>query len=636
MIKYLLFIQGFKIMNFEITNNKEREFYKQDFSQMKELLSRIRGALTSKFPVNINDLNLNGIFDYDRDITFTYITLFQKGLKPIRWGSCRKTIADTINRNIEKLKNYPTFADFEVWNEDKCRIMIEYITNQTPTKIENIKSFSFVPTRFEPGVTGIKLIIDNTPYIYMPSDAWTQSQMDLKSALNTIIRKTYIQNITNKISERIALLKQSPYDCYIIKSRAFVTYKNDILPLYRGNVLYEYDSEEIKKQALNGSEWILENMNEDGRFLYYYDCKDDNYKDHEHPNAPEDNLYYNDLRHCGGIITFIRAYQLTKDKKYLDAAKKGIDFITTITKEHKINDEDCAYVFYNNKAKLGGVGMILIAMMKYRNETGDKIYDEYIKKYTRHILSRIYKTGEMLGYFINPKVQNGAELIDMTDEERRETFSFYYPGEALLGLALFANYFNDDDELKQKVLEKSKLALDWIVDERPKIYADLFTALPSDSWLMQAIEEWVNNPEFQKDNYINFVFNDAETMMKKTYQKDDSPYIDFEGGYYYEYGDHFYPDGARSEGLIAAYYLAKKLNMTELSKRLLLACQKTAKSQMLLYNSDKNNYAHLNPDKSEKSISFKATIQCVRVDSIQHVACFFFRLYFAEKNIEAS
>ncbi len=621
-------------MDFKKENDLEREFYNQDFSVMKELLERIRGSLTSKFSVKVDDLNLNGIFDYDNNISFTYITLFQAGMKPIRWGACRKTLEETINRDIQKLKAYKTFPFFEVWNDDKCRIMIEYITEQIPTKIEDIKSFSFVPTRFEPGVTGLKLVMNNTPYIYMPTDAWTQSQMDLKSALNTVIKKTPIKNMTNKISERISILKQSPYDAYILKSRAFVTYKDDILPLYRGNILQEYSPDEIRDEAIAGADWIVKNIQEDGRYLYYYDCKDDNYKDHEHPNAPEDNLYYNDLRHCGGIITLIRAYQLTKDKKYLDFAKRGIDFITTITQEHEVDGKPAAYVFYNSKAKLGGTAMILVAMMKYRNETNDRTYDDYIKKYTRHLLSRIYKTGEMLGYYINPNFQNGQPLIEMSEEERRATFSFYYPGEALLGLALFANYFKNDEELRQEVLAKSEVALDWIVDERPKIYADLFTSLPSDSWLMQAIEEWAKNPKFQKETYMNFVFGDADTMVEKTYKRDDSPYIDFEGGYYYEYGDHFYPDGARSEGLVAAYYLAKFLGNQELESKYLEACRKTAKSQMLLFNSDKNNYAHLNPEKSKGSIRFKATRQWVRVDSIQHVACFFLRLYFAEKNIE--
>lgn len=621
-------------MNFEDINNKERDYFKQDFSDMNELLHRIRKFFSRNQKIDISDLDTTKFINYNPEISFTYITLFQDGQKPIRWGSCRKTLEDAINRDIEKIRENKNYSNFDIREPEKCRIMLECITEQTPIKFNELNITKFDNRRFEAGITGLKLILEKTPYIYMPTDAWTQSQLDLKSIFNTILRKTPIKNLTNKISERIEILRKTPHELFLTKSKAFITYKNKSLPLYRGNILYEYSAEEIKEQALKGAEWNLNNMHEDGRYLYYYDCKDDNFKDHEHPNAPEDNLYYNDLRHCGGIITSIRAFQLTRDFKFLTNAKSAIDFITTITKEHIVDNEQAAYVFYNKKAKLGGTGMILIAMMKYRQETDDKSYDEYIKKYTRHLLSRIYKTGEFLGYFINPNVQNGNELIDMTDEERRETFSFYYPGEALLGLALFANHFNDDEDLRQKVLEKSKLALDWIVNERPKIYSDLFTALPSDSWLMQAIEEWAKNPEFAKEDYINFVFKDADTMIEKSYKKNDSPYLDYEGAFYYNYGDHFYPDGARSEGLIAAYYLAKQLNKKELEEKYLHACRKAAQSQMLLFNSEINNYAHLNQNKSKNSIRFKATRQWVRVDSIQHVACFFLRLYFAENNIQ--
>ena len=384
-----------------------------------------------------------------------------------------------------------------------------------------------------------------------------------------------------------------------------------------------------------GAEWTYKYQKEDGSYLYYYDAKEDNYLDHEHPTRKEPDLYYNDLRHCGGIVTLIRAYQLTKDKKYLDAAKKGLDFSTKLTKEHDYNGKTAGYIHFNKKGKLGGTGMILVAMMKYRNETGDKTYDEYIKKYTRHILSRIYKTGELMGYYIHPNVQDGRPLTNMNDEERRMTFSFYYPGEALLGLALFANYFEDDEQLRQEVIEKGEIALDWIIDERPKIYADLFTALPSDAWLMQAIEEWATNPKFRKENYLKFVFTDAQTMMNNMYKADDSPYIDYEGSFYYNKGDHFYPDGSRCEGLIGAYYLAKKIGDIERADKILKACRLGAQSQMLLFNNEYNCFAHKNPEKSKGAIRFKATRQWIRVDSIQHVACFYFRLYFAEIGLEA-
>ena len=604
------------VQDFAIENEKEREYYNQDFAIVNELISRIRNALISKKLLKIWDLDLSGKIDYDASFSFAYISLFQSGCSPLRWGSNRETLEDAFNRDIEKLYSSSSFEKFDVADPDKCRIMIEVITEQKPVNINDLQMFDFNDSRFEPGITGLKLVLNGNTYVYPPTYAWTLSQMDLKAALNTLIRKTLIKDLTDKISERINILKRKPHELYILKSHAFISYKDGIVPLYRGYKFNKYSLEGLKEIILNSADWTIENMKPDGRFLYYYECKDDSLIDHEHPTRKEDNLYYNDLRHCGGIITLIRAYQITKDEKYLEAARKALDFIVSITKEHETDYGTGAYVFYNCKAKLGGTGVILIAMMKYRNETQDKRYDDYIKKYTRHLLSRIYKTGEMLGYFINPSVQDGRELITMSDSERRDTFSFYYPGEALLGLGLFANYFKEDEYLRQIVLEKSKVALDWIVDERPKIYKELFTPLPSDGWLMQAIEEWSNNPDFVKDNYINFVFRDAKTMIEKTYKRNDSPYLDYEGGMYYEYGDHFYPDGR-----------------VELAQEILESCRKSALCQMYLYNGKENIYAHKNQEKSFRSIRFKATRQWVRIDSVQHVACFFARLYFAENNI---
>lgn len=622
-------------MDFSVENNKEREFLKKDFTVVDVLMKRIRQAFVSGEKVTVSDLNFEGIIDFKQNFTFVYITLFHGGLSPIRWGSCRSSLEETINRDIEKVKAYKTFNDFEVGDSSKCRIMLEYVTDQLSVNFSDIKTKVITPSRFEPGVTGIKLVLQGQSYLYMPTDAWVNSQMDLRTAINSLLRKTYIKSMTNKISERIDILNKTPHECFIIKSHTFITYKDSTIPLYRGNQLYEYSPEAIKDIAMAGADWTLKYQTDDGKFLYYYDAKEDNYNDHEHPNRPEDKLYYNDLRHCGGVVTLIRAYQLTKDAKYLEGAKKALDYSVTLTREHDYNGQKAGYIYCNNKAKLGGTGMILIAMMKYRNETNDKSYDEYIKMYTRHLLSRIYKTGELLGYYIHPKVQGGRPLVDMDDEERRQTFSFYYPGEALLGLGLFVNYFEDDEELRQEVLEKGELALDWIIDERPKSYADLFTALPSDAWLMQSIEEWATLPHFRKQNYIDFVFGDAQTMIDHMYQKDDTPFIDYEGSFYYEHGDHFYPDGSRSEGLIGAYYLAKKIGNEEMAENILKACRKAAQSQMLLFNNDINNFAHKNPEKSKGAIRFKATRQWIRVDSIQHVACFYFRLYFAEIGLEA-
>lgn len=620
------------MLDFKEQNDRERAYFKQNFTPVNKILQRVRKSLQDGAQFSIKDLDLTGIIDFNRAETLVYITLFQSGQKFIRYGSKRADFETTLNRDVEMLRKNKRFADFDVADEKKCRVMLEFVIDRHQVSPKNLNSERFDGSRFEIGINGLELRKDGVSYYYMPTDAVVLSHMGLRSALETLVKKTPIGKLSNSRSKRIEILsKSTDYEYYLFRSRAFITYKNECIPLYRGNIRYtEFSYDVLRNQVVKSADWLLANMYDDGRFLYYYDCCEDNYKDHEHPNRPENNLYYNDLRHCGGIIALIRAYELTSDEKYIKAAKKAVDWSISISREHETQWGKGYYAFYNKKSKLGGTGVLLVAMMQYRSFTGDKSYDEYIKGYTRHIMSRVYKNGEILGYYIHPQFQGGQPLINMTDEERKATFSFYYPGEALLGLALFANNFLDDDKLAKEVRKVAQKALDWIVDERPKIYADLFTALPSDAWLMQAIEEWAKDKDFQKQNYINFVFTDAATMVEKTYRHDDSPYIDYEGGYYYEYGDHYFPDGARSEGLVAAYYLAKYLKMDNLAQKLLNACKRVAMCQFHLFNDEINNYSHKNPERSANSIRFKATRQWVRVDSIQHVSCFFARLYKAE------
>ena len=316
--------------------------------------------------------------------------------------------------------------------------MLEYVIDRHPVSPAKLNSVHFDNSRFEIGINGLELRKDGISYYYMPTDAITLSHMGLRSVLETLVRKTPIAKLSNSRSKRLEILSQSKdYEYYLFRSRVFITYKNDCIPLYRGNVRYtEFSYDVLYNQVIKSADWLLANMYDDGRFLYYYDCCDDTYKDHEHPTRPENNLYYNDLRHCGGIIALIRAYELTSDEKYIKAAKKAVDWSISISKSHDTQWGKAYYAFYNRKAKLGGTGVLLVAMMQYRSFTGDKSYDEYIKGYTRHVMSRVYKNGEILGYYIHPQFQNGQPLINMTDEERKETFSFYYPGEALLGLAL--------------------------------------------------------------------------------------------------------------------------------------------------------------------------------------------------------
>ena len=66
--------------------------------------------------------------------------------------------------------------------------------------------------------------------------------------------------------------------------------------------------------------------------------------------------------------------------------------------------------FLIKKSKLGGAGIGLVAIMHYYMQSGDECYRNELDGLVRHILSRVDKEGEMLGYYIHPKFNEGTCL----------------------------------------------------------------------------------------------------------------------------------------------------------------------------------------------------------------------------------
>jgi len=564
---------------------------------------------------------------FNPDVSQIYITLFQPQLKLIRWGAKRGTMESTLKRIATKLKSNPRYLEFSVNNPDKCRIMFEMVTKESPCKISHLTTQKVSTNRFEPGINGLKYIYQGTPRFFMPTDAVTRSVMSVNQLLNYLSKTTGLAKQTNKISERISLMRSEAISYTFIESIAYITHKEKALPLYRGYPApVKFNKEFMLESTIKSIDWLVSNMNEDGSFLYYYDGIKDSKVDLDHPNmvAP---LYNNILRHSGGTVTLMRGYELTKDERYLNAAKKSIDFFLTTFRAHRYKNQYACYPFFNKKSKLGGAGVGLVAMMHYYMHTGDEVHRKQLDGLVRHLLSRVDDDGEMIGYYIHPQVNQGKPIINPPDEIKKQLFSFYYPGEALLGLALYYQYIkNCDAKLKREIYEKSLRSLDFLVDIRPVKYDYLFDSLPADAWLMQAIEEWVKVDGFKKQSYIDFVFNDTQAMFDHMYTEGNAITPDYVGGFFYNYGDHVYHDASRNEGVVAAYYLAKYLQDNKMAEHIMNNMLKSAQGLMHTFNSAESTYAHRYPEKSINSFRFKLTRQWVRVDSVQHAACFYLRL----------
>ncbi|GAB4342899.1 MAG: hypothetical protein Kow0089_18310 [Desulfobulbaceae bacterium] len=606
-------------------DSNSEAFYRQDFSPERDLLHSIRRVLAGgqkrvDVPAGLH-------FPFDSAIANTYVTLFQEGARPIRWGSKRATLAATLQRVVEKLKNHARFGEFAVGDPDRCRIMLEVVIAEYPCDPRRLTTIRLDENRLEPGIHGLRFTLGGRLYYYMPTDAVTRNLMTVKQVFNHLAKRTGVARETTSITERTRLMRERVEDCRLIRSFAVITWEDTVLPLYRGYpVPVVLDRPTLGDCLVKSSDWLLANMKEDGRFLYYYDPILDTEVDFQHPRMT-DPTYYNILRHSGGTITLLRAFELTGEERFLEGAKRSLDFFLTVLREHEAEGGWACYPFFNRKSKLGGAGIGLVALVHYARLSRDDSYRKYMDGLVRHILSRVADDGELIGYFIHPAFNGGREIIDPDLETRRQLFSFYYPGEALLGLVLYLRHVQDIDEtLRKKILDKGKKALDFLIHERPRRYSEMFEPLPADGWLMQAIEEWVKIEGFADQASIDFVYNDAQAMIDHMYQEENAPYFDYVGAFYYRYGEHAYPDGARCEGLVAACHLARDLGDTDQAAYFLRHAVKAAKSLLYTWNSEASCYGHRYPRKSVHSFRFKLTRQWVRVDSVQHTACFYARL----------
>ena len=197
-------------------------WFAKDFSPEKQLLKYIRDCLAKP---NKNVAPLDGLnIQFDPSLSYVCVTLFQRGNKPIRWISKRKTLVETLNRITFKLRGNKNFKKFDVADPNRCRIMLEIITAEQSLDIKKFASSQINENRYEPGITGFKLKYNNKTYCYMPTDAVVYSHLTVKHAFNRISKKVGVAKKTNKISERIKLLKLLPGQWSTMSGVAFVTF----------------------------------------------------------------------------------------------------------------------------------------------------------------------------------------------------------------------------------------------------------------------------------------------------------------------------------------------------------------------------------------------------------------------------
>jgi len=460
---------------------------------------------------------------------------------------------------------------------------------------------------FEIGVDGLLIRgKDGKLHVFLPGDGYVRSVMTM-GQLRDYLNKAHGEDY----------LRQAKFGRF--RSESYISGQESWLRLYRGHPLVgALTKHKIEHAAELAIGHIQLTQEEDGKFLYYYDAALDSRRDHEHPKRDiSNNPYYNILRHCGGALTCIYYEKYAHTGKTQGNVRRAIDYLIAQARVQDYGGREGAYIYSEKKSKLGGTGIALYLLADYQLVTGDDRYREWADRFAWHLLNQITANGEFIYYNIYLDKQ-------VTEAENQNYFSFYYPGEAICGLAKYLHLLDAGN--RGVFFEKMRKALEFLLVVRPVTRASEYTSVPSDGWLMMGIMELWDFEEMRDQLYADFVFSDARQMIKQMYKVTDAPYPDYAGAFYYNFGDYPYADGARCEGLLGAYELAVKMGDQEKQRQLWSAICLAAWAVLHLVNTEDSIYFAKNPAIALGGIRFKYTRQWFRIDTIQHVASFFAKM----------
>lgn len=533
------------------------------------------------------------------------VILYAPGQKRILVSRSTSTRQVKVSDVVARVLAHPRCAELAAL---AFRLQLDFVVEPPkPMDLYGVGTTMAGPHHFEIGIDGLLFRgSDEALHLFPPGDGYVRSVMSMGQL------RDYLTRIHGEAYLRAAEFKR-------FRSLSLVSSPDGWLSLYRGHPVVGALSREKLEHAVNlAIDHIQRTQEPDGKFLYYYDSALDSRRDHEHPKRdPAKNPYYNILRHGGGGLTCVFYEKLVRTGQTLGNMRRAIDYLVSQARLQTYGEREGAYIYSEKKSKLGGAGIALYLLAQYQLVTGDDRYRLWADRLAWHLLHQITSSGEFIYYNI---------YLDrpITETENHQYFSFYYPGEAVCGLAKYLHLLNKEE--REPYLRPLHKALQYLIQVRPVARASEYTSVPSDGWLMMGIMELWDFEEMRQPLYADFVFSDAQKMIDQMYKVTDAPYPDYAGAFYYQFGDFPYADGARCEGLMGAYELAVKMGDKAKAAGFWQAIRLAAWAVMHLVNTEDSIYFAPNPHRALGGIRFKHTRQWFRIDTIQHVASFYAKM----------
>lgn len=278
----------------------------------------------------------------------------------------------------------------------------------------------------------------------------------------------------------------------------------------------------LHQAARRGGDYLSHSTDETGKLTYLY-----------HPSRAEPSDAYNIVRHAGTVWSMLEVHAALPDPALLDAARRALGYLARAAPACPADPRQ-SWIVEDGRAKLGGSALAVVAFARYQELTGDRRHEAVMLSLGRYLLAQQDASGRF--FPATRRVPDGAVL---------EPHSAYFPGESVLALLRLHRLTRDP-----AWLAAARRGADWLVDVRD---AGVPThALEHDHWLLYALRELCDVEP--RANLARHGLRVAEAICAD--QLIDTANPDQIG--MYSGKERSTPTATRSEGLVQAFYLARR------------------------------------------------------------------------------
>ncbi len=441
------------------------------------------------------------------------------------------------------------------WSESDLKPLREQLPRLTLTLHQDRESTEIADTRVQTlrerislGLDGIELRTNEGRILRIPPEFVKFHKKEVKKPKK---RTKYVPLSTSTaLLNEICSEYRMPADCW--KKAEIRTFRTvdlterspggQVLRLWRGWEFIDaetMDKAEILRSFTAGAEWLLRAFNsETGMFMYSYYAVQNKVVKYK----------YNMIRHLLATMTLLQAYDITKEKRYLDAGKKAIDYVVERLEYAKTpQGRDMAFFHhekYDRKYKLGGVGCLLQAMAIYHGLSPIPEWKRPMKALAEHIMLMRKPVGPYQSIYTKP------------GEEPNRKEILIYPGEANLGLIMLHEIYPD-----KRYIEHLQRIIDYYFEwfkkrSNPRHKGSFGAYVP---WEMAAMSEL--SRQTGDDRAAEFTFAMADWLNDNwfAYGPNETWFPDYVGGIKKSHSQYDFPlwnTGVFGEGTVAAWRLA--------------------------------------------------------------------------------